>query len=156
MYWWNVEALKKDLARGALPGHGVFVYFFAVLVVDSLMIATWGLFPAADGGTGWDYLYAGGYVLIVLAGTLVLYRRNGGAQGRLFLERYFPLLWVLGVRFLVFTVPLMLPWMIWNWDLEAEAVVDSGPETAVSLAVFVLYYWRLAVHLGQVRDAARG
>jgi hypothetical protein len=156
MYWWNIEALKQDLAHGALPGHGGFVYFFAVLVVDSLMIATWGLFPTAGEGNVWDYLYAGGYLLIVLTGTLILYRRNGGARGKLFLERYFPLLWVVGVRFLVFSVPLMLLWIIWSLNLEAEDAVETGPENVASLAVFILYYWRLAVHLGQVRAAARG
>lgn len=156
MYWWNIKALKKDLTRGALPGHGVFLYFFAVLVVDTLLLATWGLFPTAGDGNFWDLLYAGGYLLIVLAGTLILYRINGGAGGRLFLERYFPLLWVVGVRFLVFSVPLAVLWGVWRWDLEAEDAVDTGPEAVIMLAAILLYYWRLAVHLGQVRAAARG
>jgi uncharacterized membrane-anchored protein YitT (DUF2179 family) len=103
-------------------------------------------------------------VVFTVGGALVAYRMNGGSAGRGFLARYFPIMWVLSVRFLVFMFPLLvvatIPMFFFS---EALFGAEAGGEdfTALSMYVvilswvwFLVFYYRLAVHLRDVARAA--
>lgn len=96
-----------------------------------------------------------GYALIVIVGTFILYRRNGGSRGKEFFLRYFTLLWVLGVRFFAYYIPLVVLWTALTWQNEDYPEPKLWYEAVVFLFVFALYYWRLAVHIGEVVRASR-
>jgi len=162
MYYWNIKALKKELVANALTESQVFAYFLAVLTLETLTFQLTALFPGT-GETGiWDYVGFVGSVVFTLGGTLVAYRMNGGSAGKGFLGRYFPLLWVLTVRFLVFLLPLLVLAMIpMVYFSEALFGTDAAGEDfdALSMVVVILswiwflaFYYRLAVH---IRDVAR-
>ena len=155
MYFWNINELKRKLISGEISEDGAFIYFFAVLVLDTLWIATWGLFPTEYEPNVWDYAEMVGYVLIVIGGTFILYRRNGGSKGEKFFLRYFTLLWVLGIRFFVYCIPLVIFWAALIWQNENYPEPKLWYETMALLFTFVLYYWRLAVHIGEVVRASR-
>lgn len=159
MYFWNIKALKKDLAINALSEPKVFFYFLAVLSLNTLLFELTWIVPGRVETNIWDYI---GYVVSVvftIGGTLAAYRFNGGASGRDFLTRYFPLMWVLTIRFIVFLVPMLVPLML----LFSFSEVMSGTDAAgddltafsmymvlVSCAWFLVFYYRLAVHIAEV------
>jgi hypothetical protein len=162
MYIWNIKALKKELAANALTESQVFAYFLAVLTLETLTLELTALFPGT-GETGiWDYVGFAGSVVFTLGGTLVAYRQNGGSAGKGFLGRFFPLMWVLTVRFLVFLLPLLVVAMIpLFYFSEALFGTDAAGEDFAALSIYVVmlswvwflvFYYRLAVH---IRDVAR-
>ena len=163
MYFWNIKALKKELVANALTESQVFAYFLAVLTLETVTFQLTTLFPGTEDADVWDYVGYVGSVVFTVGGTLVAYRQNGGSAGRGFLARYFPLLWVLTVRFLVFLLPFLVLAMIpMVYFSEALFGTDAEGEdfAALSMVVvmlswvwFLVFYYRLAIH---VRDVACG
>jgi len=163
MYFWNIKALKKELVANALTESQVFVYFLAVLTLETVTYQLATLFPGTGDADVWDYAEYAGSVVFTVGGTLLAYRLNGGSAGRGFLARYFPLMWVLTVRFLVFLLPLLVLAMIpMVYFSEALLGTDAAGEDFAALSIYVVmlswvwflvFYYRLAVH---IRDVARG
>jgi hypothetical protein len=164
MYLWNIRALKKGLVTNALTESQVFAYFLAVLTLDTLLLQLVAFFPGTEDTGVWDYADFVGSVVFTVGGTLVAYRQNGGSAGRDFLARYFPLMWVLTVRFLVFLLPLLVLAMIpMAYFYETLFGTDAAGDDFAALSMYVVllswlwylaFYYRLAVHLRDVARAA--
>ena len=164
MYLWNIKALKKELTADVLTEPQVFAYFLAMLTLDTLFYELTWLFPGTSETNIWDYVGYAGSVAFTIGGTLVAYRMNGGSAGSGFLARFFPLMWVLTVRFLVFLLPLfvlaMIPMFYFSEALfGTEAAGEdftalSGYAVIVSWVWFLAFYYRLAVHMRDVARAA--
>ncbi len=164
MYIWNIKALKKELAANALTESQVFAYFLAVLTLETLTFQLTALFPGTGETNIWDYVGFAGSVVFTVAGTLIAYRMHGGSAGQGFLGRFFPLMWVLTVRFLVFLLPLlavaMIPLFFFSEQLFGTDAADEE-SAALSMVVvllswiwFLAFYYRLAVHMREVAGAA--
>ena len=164
MYIWNIKALKKELAANTLTESQVFAYFLTLLALDTLVYQLAPLLPGTGDTTGWDYVGYAGSVAFTVGGTLVAYRMNGGSAGRSFLVRYFPLMWVLTIRFLVFMLPLLVLAMIpMGYFSETLFGTEAAGEDFAALSMYVVmlscvwflaFYYRLAVHLRDVARAA--
>jgi hypothetical protein len=162
MYFWNVRALKRELVSQPLPESKLFGYFLAVLMVETALWQTLVLFPSEQGPELWDYLSVIGGLALTLGGTVLAYRMNGGAGGRNFLGRFFPLFWVLSVRFLVLATPVAAlaigaAMVADGWLTDPEVAAEEGSAiimsvTVVTWVVSALFYYRLAAHM---RDVAR-
>ena len=164
MYFWGIKALKKKLRTQTLTEGQTFAYFLAVLTLETLLFQIALLLPGTESTDLWDYVEYAVAVIFTVGGTLVVYRANGGAAGRQFLTRYFPLMWVLTVRFLVFMVPilivaglLMFGFSGTLFDMQTEEA-DFLPITRAVLVAswiwFFVFYYRLAVHMRDVAKAA--
>jgi len=163
MYFWNIKALKKELVANVLTESQVFAYFLAVLTLETVTFQLTTLFPGTEDADVWDYVGYVGSVVFTVGGTLVAYWQNGGSAGRGFLARYFPLLWVLTVRFLVFLLPFLVLAMIpMVYFSEALFGTDAEGEDFAALSMYVVmlswvwflvFYYRLAVHIREVARA---
>ena len=164
MYLWKIKTLKKDLVANRLTEPQLFSYFLAMLTLDILVYELATLFPSTEESTVWDYV---GYVVSVVftvGGALVAYRVNGGNAGKDFLRRYFPLMWVLTIRFLVFMVPIFVLAAIPMFTLsDAIFGTETAGEDSAALIKYIVvlgwawalvFYYRLAVHLHAVARAA--
>lgn len=164
MYLWNIKALKKNLSAQALTEAQTFWYFFAVLTLETLFFHMASLFPGDEPIELWDYVEYVGAVIFTVGGTFVVYRANGGASGRHFLTRYFSLMWVLTIRFLVFMIPILIVagFVIFSFSdtlfgaeaEEADFPVFSRTVLVASWIWFLVFYYRLAVHMRDVAKAA--
>ena len=163
MYLWNIKALKAELAADTVTEPQVFIYFLAVLTLETVLYQMTPLFPSSSDSNFWDYAGFAGTVVLTVGGTLVAYRQNGGNAGRAFLTRFFPLLWVLTIRFLVFLLPVLVLAMApvaYFSDSLFGAETQDGDFNLLSMVVAMLsmgwllvFYYRLAVHM---RAVARG
>lgn len=163
MYLWNIKALKKNLGTKALTEAETFWYFFAVITLETLFYNMTSLFPGDEPLEVWDYVEYLGAVIFTLGGTYVVYRANSGASGRQFLSRYFPLMWVLTIRFLVFMIPILFVagFVMFNFSdalfgaeaEEADFPVFSRAVLIASWIWFLVFYYRLAVHMRDVAKA---
>lgn len=164
MYLWNIKALKKNLRTQALTEAQIFWYFFAVLTLETLFFHLTSLLPGDELIDLWDYVEYVGAVIFTIGGTYVVYRANDGASGRHFLTRYFPLMWVLTIRFLVFMIPILIVMGLLAFSFsdtlfdanaeEADFPVFSRAVLAASWIWFLVFYYRLAVHMRDVAKAA--
>jgi hypothetical protein len=153
MYWLRLRRLKEDLIANRLTEHGAFPYFLAVLIVDAILVNSTFAFPGGDSrptlATFGNIVIP---VIIITAATLLLYRTNGGANGRFFFVRYFPLLWVIGIRFVPLAIALCAAWIYLFADPEHSSA--TWADVAVWNAFYALYYWRVWVHFREVSSRA--
>ena len=160
MYFWNIKALKKELVANTLTESQVFAYFLTMLALNVIVYESIPLFPNAEETTVWDYAGYVGSVVFTVGGTLLAYRVNGGSAGKDFLTRYFPLMWVLTVRFLVFLLPLFVVALIPMLYFSGTEAADEDSATLsmyvviLGWACFLVFYYRLAVHMRDVTRAA--
>ena len=148
MYFWSVDALKEQLKAAQVPELDQFRYAFGYVTVTALAEALPS--PVADLNM-WDTLDLILYVLVTIVGTIYCYRANGGRYGQRFLERYFGLAWVVGIRFAVQTlVPLFVLFLVGMHLFGAQAEVGSPYRTAFLLIVTAEFYRRLARHIREV------
>jgi hypothetical protein len=145
MYFWRIERLKAQMAtrplseREALPYLIVFVGLSAAVVyIPQTMSNVW------DGlGAAWS-------VALAVVATIYIYRQNGGADGQHFLQRYFAIGWVVGIRWLVILVLATIAFIatLTALGVETESTWYDFMFRAIAEAVV---YWRIGHH---VRDLA--
>lgn len=141
MYFWNIEKLKQQLAQGPLSERETLSYLLAFSIVITLSM--WG-------NGEWVWWQALLEVVLAVAGTLYVYRRNGGDGGEHFLQRYMTVGWVVGIRY---TVPFMLL-LIGGFAVAAVAGVleqiDEWVYALITTLFSLLLYWRIGHHIGDV------
>ena len=150
MYLWRIEKLKAEMAVRPFTDREVLPYLVAWLVLLEVVIVLTTFLPSSV--NVWDGLEAASGLLLTVVGTLYVFWQNGGSRGEYFLQRYFAVGWVVGVRLIVGLLPAMLVFYV---ALEA---LGSGSEDSTQWYDFVLitaaeagFYWRFGHH---VRDLA--
>ena len=163
MYLWNIQTLKKKLAKQGLTEAQTFSYFLAVLTLETFVFQLAALFPETDPTDVWDYVEYVGALIFTVGGTLLAYKANGGASGRQFLTRYFPLMWVLTIRFLVFMIPILIVAgllmfgfsdTLFDTEEEVDLIHIDRILLVASWLWFMVFYYRLAVHMRDVAKTA--
>ena len=154
MEFFRLKRLKATLLRGPLPPSDTAKYLAASAALCSV-----ALIPSpGDVLSHWTLL---AYPALALLGVYYCYRRNGGAVGDRFAERYIAIGWVVGLRvtvvvFLLTALGLVAFTVVRGFDgswLEHPAathVVDVG-----TLGVVAVVYWRMGVQLADVHRATR-
>jgi hypothetical protein len=151
MYFVQINQLKRDLA--AEGWNGSFPYFIAYFILDALVVATWGTFSFEKELALLDGIEAGLYFAVVVGGTVAAYYSNGGRAGKAFLDRYFALAWVLGIRFIITLTPILFVFGYFVWGAEDYPEQTTWPEVVAYVLTMVTYYWRLNVHIRDVSHA---
>jgi len=150
MYFWDIKALKNDFLQGRFSQTQAFYYLILLLVLFILPVGVVG-----DSTTIWDKAMFWCELVFVVFGTAVVYKSNGGRDGKEFLERYVSLSWVLFLRI----IPLAILIFILTIILQDVLLGNSGNEfTVYTFAAVVLvnliFYWRLSHHMGELSQAS--
>jgi hypothetical protein len=146
MYFWRIEKLKSEMAARPLSDGQALPY----LVVFVALYAGLGYLPHISFNV-WDVLGAVFSVALAVVGTIYVYRRNGGAAGQYFLQRYFALGWVVTVRWFVVLLPAILAFF---GVLEGLGFTIRDEtqwyEFAFMAIAEILVYWRIGHHVGDL------
>jgi len=152
MYFIDIDGLKNELVAKKSQGSQFFFYFFVLLVLKA-----WPRFSeTALVQNSWDQLFAYGFFVITVVGTWLMYKRNGGKDGEDFLNRYFPLLWVMSIRLgcviLIATIPVMIGLVAVQATSGQNSISSENTwyYTLGGMMMLVLFYWRLTVHISDV------
>jgi len=145
MYFWRIEKLKSQMAARSLSERETLPYFVAFSAISSIILPQTN-YNLWDGlGTSWS-------VMLAVVGTVYVFRENGGAVGKHFLQRYFAIGWVVGIRWLVTLVIVAVAFygtlMTMNIDTESTSWHDFLFAAVAETGL----YWRLGYH---VRDLAK-
>ena len=142
MYFWNIKALKETLSNDELSENESFKYLLATLFLFTL--ATFPFEYSNDMDKVSWFIELG----IIGFGTVLCFRANGAAEGKLFLQRYLSLAWVLSIRLIAFLIPFFI---VLNIVLEAFGVPYSESTSYIDVVVLAVissaYYLRLAQHI---------
>ena len=152
MYWVRLKRLKKDLIEGRLSEHQAFRYFMAVLIVDALLINSTLSLPGEFTPNIISLAHFVVPMVIIVVATLWLYRVNGGASGSSFFIRYFPLVWVVGIRFVPAAVVIFGAWFYVQF--QAGQYEPAWQDVVLWNGLYALYYWRVWIYLRDVRSRA--
>jgi hypothetical protein len=97
-YFWSTRFVAARLSDGVLSEAVVFRYFLAVMAFDWLQFTLIAVTPSSAVTTAAS-VHAWSTFAVTVLGLVYLYACNGGAAGRDFLRRYFPLSVTVGWKF---------------------------------------------------------
>lgn len=140
--------MKDEIRERGMADDDVISY--VVVRMGAGAVAAWlpSTFPEP-----WNWVLYGWELMLALVGTAYLYQSNRGRMGQLFLQRYFSVGWVVGIRWLVATG---LGWAFLAAGLRAMTPLTEVQRTGVWVGYLagaeLVFYARVARHL---RDLSR-
>lgn len=160
MRFLSLSNLRSDIASGGLTEQEVSMYLLACFSLFFL-----GCFPSAGGMvlTPASYVFWLVSSLLSLWGIRAACVANGGAKGVGFVGKFLALGWVLGLRGLIFFVPLyLLLFALASMVMALAGLLQSagvkGFQAAAQYALYVAlllyvawYYWRLSINLMRLK-----
>lgn len=153
MYFWNIENLKKDIAKGQFSEKDRFIYALIYVVLGAILMEGMILMPPEDTNL-WDLVNSVGNVLIIFLGTIFAFQANGSSNGTDFLGKYFSIGFVMAIRFLVYAIPLLI--FLFVYYFYAYGDKDKIPTNYIDVLPFLFWYgamyWRMYVHIKQVNS----
>lgn len=152
MYFFRIKPLKEELAGPGLIEKERLKYLLIWFVPQTL-----ALFTSRDSEDFWGFI--GGFFIagIELAGVLYAWRKNGGSEGRAFLDRYLSISWVVTVRTLIFVFALIaIPMMILGAIGQSESLDELHPILSIlSMGLMVGFIaYSVGRHIAEVRQSA--
>ncbi len=152
MYFWNIKALKRDLHADLLGERAKFIYMFITMM--SYMVINEIAMNAPSGeidyDASWHWSYSVAAVLVNVIGLITAFRANGGTHGVDFLGKYFSIAFVVGMRLLPISLVIAFLSIIVSEGAEDDQVA-SVMAGGSYLAIFLLFYWRVCKHIGDIR-----
>jgi hypothetical protein len=150
--------LKSTLGEGPLSAAETAKY----LAVQGALLSLIFIPTPADMPRDWTMI---AYPVSAVLSVYYCYRRNGGAAGKHFAERYLAIGWVVGLRIgfcavVAVAVSAVIGALL---GFDFDAISSPGVTRAIDVAGFglvLLVYWRMGVHLADVaekmsRDSSR-
>jgi hypothetical protein len=149
MYFWRIEQLKRQMATAPLTDREVLPY---LVVSVSLISLVW--FIPSWARNEWDHINTGISVLLSIFGTIWLFRRNGGAESRHFLQRYLAVGWVVAVRWIAALLVVCVLFYGALYFLDVVSELTTWYEVLLFASAEVALYWRIGVHIHDLASRA--
>ncbi len=138
MYFCNIKALKEEIKSGDFGDKKAIVYIVVSIALYSIGLELTVLFPLVEDHNIWDGVDSLLSILVPVLGTIYAYRKNGGAEGKDFANKYFSISFVIGIRFLVYFVGLvMLMMFYWSYSYGD---IEEIPTTGIDVLIFAIWY----------------
>jgi len=154
MYFWKIESLKNDIHNGSFTDKQLIPYVVLYAGLYAAAIEITGHLPYENVNI-WTYVMSMLNILIPIAGTIYAYKMNGGGNGSNFASKYFSIGFVVGIRFLVYLIPmivLMAAYWIYAFG-DQENLPTTFVEVFIFSSWFALLYIRMAKHIGDTAMA---
>ena len=156
MYFININKLKQDIIEDRFSQRDRFLYLFACVILTEIFLIMPDFFPELYRDITWgDKVVDIFYIIIVAIGTFVMYKFNGGEKGKDFTDRYLAIIWVVGIRailwFILIGVVLEIIALSLNWSDE---LVDYG-FLFLEIGMEVYIYYRSSKVIKEIALATR-
>ncbi len=148
MYFWKIELLKDDLINNRFDDKSLLPYIILTIFLYTLGTEITAYIPYEEVNL-LTYLLSFMNVLIPIIGTIYIYKKNGGANGKNFANRYITISFVIGIRFLVYLIPVMIILICyWNFTFsEQETIPTTLFEIVVLSLWYIILYYNIAKHI---------
>ena len=135
----------------------LFVYIFINIILYDFVLAGNYILPSEDLNIKiYDHVASIASFITISLGTYFIYRVNGGSEGKQFAERFFSIYFVVGMRFLVLFILILMPFFFGFWVAEEDALISTWFEVIILAIVqgwLVIFYWRMIVHVKEVASS---
>lgn len=159
MYFWKIKDLKDELIKNGLSQKSIFIYILLYVLLGQLFVEVSCIFPSEEVATTTDYIQMIFDLAVVGIGTYLCFYANGSDKGQQFSERYFSIGFVVGLRFMVLLLPIVIVFGIVAGILSETSGLDlDGPVFNYGVLVIVsawlvAMYWRIIAHINDVAKA---
>ncbi|MCK5335866.1 MAG: hypothetical protein KAQ67_06875 [Gammaproteobacteria bacterium] len=143
MYIWKINKLEQQLIAGRLPESETFKYLMVNIILLSLVTIPYGYANSYDSWIGII-----GFITAV-SGLWIIYKCNGGKNGKHIIERYLAVGWVVSVRlFVLFLLPAIITIMvIQEFYLGGIAAETTQLQVVLTILIELIYYLWFAKHI---------
>jgi hypothetical protein len=149
MYFWKIDKLKQDLIKKPLSESESFKYLFIFFV--GLAIAISSLYFVEKSILEIYSLIIDMFIMVI--GLYYVYKCNKGANGNNFLQKFFSIGWVVGIRWFVFMILIFLLYYgIIGFFFGVPDKVGLN-EMILQNLLTIIYYWRVGKHIKEVATA---
>lgn len=154
MYIWKIDRLNEDLVAEEISEREKFKYLIACAVLYLITIYPFSG-PISDPNI-YDRWSEVRVAVVTLFGLFLIYKCNGGDNGRDLLIRYLSISWVVFIRMIVL---LMLPTAIALFVVQ-EIYMGGVPDETTSIdfaymtVIEIVYVFWVAKHINRVARAS--
>lgn len=99
--FFSTKSVKEKIASSTLSESQLFIYFYLILMFDTISFVQQWLGIAGKQPTLLDWVNIWGLLIINAIGFIVLFLANGGSQGHHFLKKYFSLSFTVGLKYFI-------------------------------------------------------
>ncbi|MGF1761507.1 hypothetical protein L4D76_27100 [Photobacterium sagamiensis] len=148
MYFWKIENLKKDIRAGEFTEQDRFIYAFIYIVLSIIGMEAMS-FLSVENPNMWDTIGTVGNIVIPIVGTFFAYRANGAGDGSDFLGRFFSINFVVGIRFCVLLIPMIVGlFFYYTYAFSVDEEISSTPIDIIPFQIWLsLLYVRICKHI---------
>ena len=151
MYFWKIDNLKKDLINNAVSENDQFKYIFVFSICSSIVyiLNSFPFYHQIENDI-WYFYSAIIESGISILGTYYIFKINGGSNGNYFLQRYFSLSWVIGIRLSPFILLAIFVFVMLSIGFGFD---DALNDIFLNLGFFsfiLIYYWLVGKHAKEV------
>lgn len=154
MIFCNIKLLKQRLIEEGLSQQHLFIYIFVYILFTEVAIQGCGLLPPEELNK-YDYMEIIVYLVAMGIGTYLIYRVNGGSKGKQFAERFFSIGFVVGMRFFVILISIMIILVVGKNQMGDIDLPATWYETIIYSCWSIAFYWRMIVHVKEVANTTR-
>ena len=99
--FFSTKSVKDKIANGTLSEKQSFIYFYLILMFDTISSVQQCIAIAGKQPTLLDWVNIWGLLVINAVGLIILFLANGGSNGRDFLKKYFSLSFTVGYKYAI-------------------------------------------------------
>ena len=99
--FFSTKSVKEKIANGTLSETQIFIYFYLILMFDTISFVQQCLAIARKQPTPLDWVNIWGLLIINAFGFVILFLANGGSKGHNFLKKYFSLSFTVGYKYAI-------------------------------------------------------
>ncbi len=148
MYFVQYGPLKEKLSNRSLRDDEALPY----LILESVVLTIFSLDISSDGLDAFEMATVCLSVIIVIGGLYHVYEQNGGREGYDFVQKYFILGWIVGVRIFLAFIPVFIVSFVVAVNLSRAGGDLLG---VILYAIYdIVYFQRLGRHIRDTTGVA--
>lgn len=143
--FFSTNSVKKKIATGKLSEWELFIYFYLILMFDTITFVQQWLAIAGKTPTSVDLVNIWGLLIINATGFIIVFIANGGTKGKNFLNKYFSLSFTVGFKYCIAIILLQtIPALFFT--------LTSAYEILIFIVCNLMMVTNIALRIYQTRD----
>lgn len=137
MYFWKINKLKEEIHAGSVNEFSYLLYLLVPMVLEYFLFDIYDLWSGPKEYDFWEQSSSVISAAVLIIGLLAMFYLNGGKSGNNFITKYFSIGFVGGIRYVVFTLPIVIAYLMY-------ITFNVDPATGPSLKridVVVIFIW---------------
>jgi hypothetical protein len=151
MYFYSINKLKDRLKSGQLSERESVPY----LIISAAFIALFAYFPSPPENL-WDYVSLSISLALAILGTIWLYQKNGGSDGKDFIYRYIILGFVVIVRYITAMLPVIILYLCFYYYSNDSSDETTWFDCVILVSTELLFYWYFGKQIGDLHEKQKG